>query len=72
VLQPVLQCLSGAGSTFTLNARSDRGVEPAKIGMLAAVKRRNHLALVQKAAAAIEAWLGAGARAPGGNLQYGY
>src|ERR1700674_506367 len=72
VLQPVLQCLPGAGSTFSLNAPigSKRGA-----GQNLNARRRHTSKTSRgdtKAAAAVEARLGAGPRAPGGDLQYGY
>src|SRR6267143_382528 len=71
VLQPVLQCLSGAGSTFTLNAPigSGRGARQNWDALRRQTPKSSCAGA--KAAAAIEAWMGAGARAPGGNLQYG-
>jgi alcohol dehydrogenase len=46
VSPPVLQCLSGSGSTLNAPARPGRGAP--KISMLAAITRRNRIALVQK------------------------
>src|ERR1700687_5402063 len=72
VLQPVLQCLSGAGSTFSLNAPTGSG----RGACQNLDARRHHTSKSScagaKAAAAVEARLGAGPCAPGGNLQYGY
>src|ERR1700686_1358784 len=72
VLQPVLQCLPGAGYTFTLNVPTGSG----RGAWQNLDARRHHTSKSScagaKAAAAVEVPLGVGPCAPGGNLQYGY